>query len=283
MIGNGNGGNASDAHHAAARRRTHVRPRPLPQSASPGIETEGDRYTQPADAAAVVMNGSTTNLSSGAHHAHANGGNVPQSPIAQTRIMLGNGNGYCMNGSGSRSLSPRSRHISADTSSFTGRNTNWKRFLFLSVAAFVIIWMSIMTAMVAKLAAGEDQSQQQQQHQHPEERIADVDIGNNDGNSKQHDITGSGNSGIFGGMASMWQRIRCGRTCWGHTYTYTDPISGKLAVAPLERMQMQHKGSENNFGDGADRHWPRGPVYYATPSMLHYAPQSSSLPRRSAL
>ena len=58
-----------------------------------------------------------------------------------------------------------------------------------------------------------------------------------------------------------------------------------MRVAPLERMQMQDLGFGNSFGDGADGHRPRGPIYYATPSMLPYAPpQSSSItPERSAL
>ena len=56
-------------------------------------------------------------------------------------------------------------------------------------------------------------------------------------------------------------------------------------MAPLERIQMQvYLGGDTIGGGGgsADGHRPRGPIYYATPSMLPYQPQISS-PQRSDL
>ena len=261
---------------AAARRRTRVRPRPLPQSAgatsiATSIAKEGDQYSSAA-------NGSPTSAHLGHANMHANNGNASQSPTQTRTRMIGNGYGNKSGHrkSGGSSLSPKSRQYGTDAFTSTSRN-NWKRFLLLlSIASFVVVWMSIMTAMVAKLAAGENNPNQQR------ERITDAMQSPTNGNRQQGGtirrgqvdvIISSSGSGILSGLASMWRRIRCGRACWGRTYTFTDPIDGRLQVATLD-----------NFANGADGHWPRGPVYYATPSMFPYAaPQLSSSPRRMAL
>ena len=231
-----------------------------------------------------------------------------------TRGKGGNGCGN-NHGGGGGSASPRSRPLgtAGDGADARGGRTShkWKRLLLgLSVASFVVVWVSVMTVMAAKLA-GEDPSQQLERmtDMPPPPRTRGV-VDNKDDQTSQEEEEGEGLGGsirlgqdttgssisssississIFGGIASMWRRMRCGKACRGRTYTYTDPITGRLAMAPLQRLHRQvpfEKEDANGAGEGADRHYPpRGPVYYATPSMLpYYPPRPSSSPRRSTL
>ena len=188
--------------------------------------------------------------------------------------------------------SPRNRALSNEAYISAGNSRGWKRCLLLFVAAFVVLWMSLMTLLVAKLAS----EQQERGSLQPHAPNADINI-NTIGNSESS-IRGGDRSGneeidvttsFLRNMASAWRRMKCGRQCWGRSYTYTDPRTGAVVIAAVERIRRGDGGGGDN-ADNADAagFWPRGPIYYATPSMLPYSapPQQNHQPsseRRSVL
>jgi len=169
----------------------------------------------------------------------------------------------------------------------------WKRCLLVCVAGFVVLWMSLMTLLVAKLASEQQESGSLQPHTPNADVYANA---NGDLNTVESSIRGGGGGdGVGGdidittsflrGMASAWRRMMCGRPCWGRTYTYTDPHSGAVAMAAVERIRVLGSGGSSDDADAAGP-WPRGPIFYATPSMLPYsAPPRQQEPsqRRSVL
>mmetsp|Transcript_30224 Transcript_30224/g.66464 ORF Transcript_30224/g.66464 Transcript_30224/m.66464 type:complete len:874 (-) Transcript_30224:40-2661(-) len=204
--------------------------------------------------------------------------------------------------------------------------TSRKRAILFILVCFLVVWMTTMTLLVAKLASeqGQHQHQGQQQHQHQHQQGKYDVIGgggtgssngdrNGDGGSINGDggsigtqsnlpigggsgsgsisisnrIVDHGGNDILHGLGALWRKISCGGLCWGRTYSYTDARSGDIAVAALERMPIRGRGGGRDGGEvvdddsssssgGGEGHWPRGPIFYATPSMLPYMAQTST-------